>query len=831
MRKNCLIKIMIFVLTVITFSYINLLISIDIKAQTNTSSEYVNTVNDLKTTKLVGGVTLYEQKMSSLLNGDPTKYFEEHYVQWIDVDTLNTEFDLQIATWTYQNPDKWQQATTRQCAEDWEKHHPGWIVVAGTNGDFFRNSGTTTYEPTNNFMADGDMYRADLVGGYRGVIGIDENNNIIHGDPTMTGLQLEVYDENIVKSRYDFDGYNSSPTSDGVYLYTKDAGNIYDFTGYTVYEGKYEICRIDDDGENRVFLKGEIVSSREGKENEKPKEDNEEILEDGTKITRKIREFYIVTKQEQYADILTPGTKVRCQHNYTGEWKDVTQSTGYVYQMLVDGNSQFKAYPDPEDFISKNHPRTFFGTKEDGTPVMMVIDGRGKTAAEKNNGVSLFQGAEIMKLAGCTNAYNFDGGGSSTLLIRDANDEFQVINRPSDGGERSTGNAIFIVMKDPGFTQNFVDTTETSITFKKKSNQIFNDITNVSIEINGKIVNLKDDETETTIDCLVPNTEYSAIIRYTQDGKEYTSNILCKTNSYTPKMKVTSNTYGFSIDIINDHEELKTISAKIIVDDTYTFDMEATKTYDIKNLLIDEVYNIVFICKVLNINSNEVCEIILPATEYRTLDYEQPAITKLEESRKTKDSLRIKYEYKDSNELVKEAYICLNETEYLLENRYGNYTFENLNFNSNDYVIQLKIIYEYENIMHTIYSEKLKYIKPECNHEYDNDCDKDCNLCGATRTTQHIVVKDEKVNATCDKRGLTEGSHCSVCNEIINAQEEIKPLGHSWKEATKQEPKTCTICGKTEGTKLKGCKKASIASIILSINLLAGILILFRKKR
>ncbi len=108
----------------------------------------------------------------------------------------------------------------------------------------------------------------------------------------------------------------------------------------------------------------------------------------------------------------------------------------------------------------------------------------------------------------------------------------------------------------------------------------------------------------------------------------------------------------------------------------------------------------------------------------------------------------------------------------------------------------------------------------------------ECARCGLTEGTvsDHRVVIDQKVNPTCDKRGLTEGSHCSVCNEIIKAQEEIKPLGHSWKEATKQEPKTCTICGKTEGSKLKGCKKASIGSIILFINLIGTALVLLRRR-
>ncbi len=42
----------------------------------------------------------------------------------------------------------------------------------------------------------------------------------------------------------------------------------------------------------------------------------------------------------------------------------------------------------------------------------------------------------------------------------------------------------------------------------------------------------------------------------------------------------------------------------------------------------------------------------------------------------------------------------------------------------------------------------------------------------------HTIVTDEAIPATCTETGLTEGSHCSVCGEIIVAQEESPALGH-----------------------------------------------------
>ena len=41
----------------------------------------------------------------------------------------------------------------------------------------------------------------------------------------------------------------------------------------------------------------------------------------------------------------------------------------------------------------------------------------------------------------------------------------------------------------------------------------------------------------------------------------------------------------------------------------------------------------------------------------------------------------------------------------------------------------------------------------------------------------HSVVIDEAVEPTGEATGLTEGSHCGVCNEILKAQEVIEATG------------------------------------------------------
>ena len=73
-----------------------------------------------------------------------------------------------------------------------------------------------------------------------------------------------------------------------------------------------------------------------------------------------------------------------------------------------------------------------------------------------------------------------------------------------------------------------------------------------------------------------------------------------------------------------------------------------------------------------------------------------------------------------------------------------------------------------------------------------------CERCNATDTITdvgsakgHVVVKDEAIEPTCTETGLTEGSHCSVCNETIAKQEIIPAIGHE----DGDNDGICDICG------------------------------------
>ena len=65
-------------------------------------------------------------------------------------------------------------------------------------------------------------------------------------------------------------------------------------------------------------------------------------------------------------------------------------------------------------------------------------------------------------------------------------------------------------------------------------------------------------------------------------------------------------------------------------------------------------------------------------------------------------------------------------------------------------------------------------------------------------------VEDAEVPPTCTKTGLTAGSHCEDCDEVIVVQEEIPALGHADK-AVAGRSASCTEKGLTSGTKCSVC--------------------------
>ena len=68
----------------------------------------------------------------------------------------------------------------------------------------------------------------------------------------------------------------------------------------------------------------------------------------------------------------------------------------------------------------------------------------------------------------------------------------------------------------------------------------------------------------------------------------------------------------------------------------------------------------------------------------------------------------------------------------------------------------------------------------------------------------HDRIIDRKIEPTCTESGLTEGVHCSICNEVLEEQQVIPACGHSEVLVPMVKP-LCMKVGYTEGVICKEC--------------------------
>jgi hypothetical protein len=108
-------------------------------------------------------------------------------------------------------------------------------------------------------------------------------------------------------------------------------------------------------------------------------------------------------------------------------------------RLLKGGNDAALAEADSfnEAFRNTRHPRTAVGVRPDGVIVLVTVDGRQPLHSV---GMSIAELTALMSELGCAEAINLDGGGSTTMVVRD-----NIVNRPSDAaGERPVSDALLV---------------------------------------------------------------------------------------------------------------------------------------------------------------------------------------------------------------------------------------------------------------------------------------------------------------------------------------------------------------------------------------------------
>ena len=152
---------------------------------------------------------------------------------------------------------------------------------------------------------------------------------------------------------------------------------------------------------------------------------------------------------ENFFAILKDGTAMIGSSSDYAAYKDQIQEAvgGSVY-LVKDGKPVVTS---AADYYNSRHSRTCVGITAEGKVVMMVLDGRQEPFSAGGSAEEL---AQIMLDAGCVTAINLDGGGSTTFVAKqEGSNTLTVVNRPSDGYERSVSSSLMVVSTAPVSTE------------------------------------------------------------------------------------------------------------------------------------------------------------------------------------------------------------------------------------------------------------------------------------------------------------------------------------------------------------------------------------------
>ena len=152
-------------------------------------------------------------------------------------------------------------------------------------------------------------------------------------------------------------------------------------------------------------------------------------------------EWYGVDKDGFFAILKDGSAMIGTQAEYETYKDQIKEAVGGFGATLVKNGKM--AVDKTSSYYSSRASRTAVGITAEGKVVMMVLDGRQEPFSA---GGSMEEIAQIMLDAGCVEAINLDGGGSTTYLSKpEGSDKLQLVNRPSDGYARSVATSLVAI--------------------------------------------------------------------------------------------------------------------------------------------------------------------------------------------------------------------------------------------------------------------------------------------------------------------------------------------------------------------------------------------------
>lgn len=442
----------------------------------------------------------------------------KYYSQQLNILEIPNESDVKLVPWGVVSNGQWTLAKVTQMAEDYEASNPGWKVVAAINGDFFDINGKNNlrYTPSGTMKVDGDMYKINTGWPMLAINNSGEGNKLtgfLAGTVNQSSNPyLYIYDENndIIKE-FKVDLINANPSDNQVALYI----SFYD-SGHTLQKVNVENGYIVKQAKDTVPFSKKSVFGK-GK-----------ITEFGSQELA-VNQFAIKTINPEVLSYLKENVTIKVQYKIENELLENCDNViGYHDNVIENGIPSYEN----DGYGAARLPRTLLGTREDGSIVMIVVDGR--QAASGFYGISNQETAAIVQHYGMVNGYQMDGGGSATMVVL-KDGQLEVVNSPSDSNgatARSDSDCILIAMQVPVVDYDIKSTSD-SISFVVDVKEKIEKYNDLYIDLNGVKKQVVDGKV--TFDDLETFTDYVYSF-YAKVDEEYVS-IVYQGKIKTPKQK------------------------------------------------------------------------------------------------------------------------------------------------------------------------------------------------------------------------------------------------------------------------------------------------------
>lgn len=452
----------------------------------------------------------------------------QYYSQQVNIIEIANDSPTKLVPWGVVQNGTWSLAKVTDMAADYEAAHPGWKVVAAVNGDFFdiNANGDLPYTPSGTMNVEGDMYKINTGWGMLGFNNSGQGPKIFGKTGNTTERSslpyLEIIDKdgNVIKE-YQINKVNEDAATGEISVH------------FALFNSSHKIVPID--VTNAYIVESPIDTVAYSKKSffgkgSVSKFGDASLGQD---------QFAIKTDIEEVKSYLTEDYVLRVQYKLLdADLANADSVIGYHDNVIINGVPGY----DNDGYGSARLPRTLVGVKEDGSIIMIVVDGR--QAGHGFYGINQEETGALVDYYGMYNGYQMDGGGSATMVVL-KDGQLQVVNSPSDSNgqyARSDSDCILVVMQVPVIEYEIArkfDTLEFNIDVVEEIEKY----KNLYIDLNGVKKQVIDGKV--SFDELTSNTEYVYEFFALVDG-QYESLIY---QGVTSTIKILPEVTGIILDI------------------------------------------------------------------------------------------------------------------------------------------------------------------------------------------------------------------------------------------------------------------------------------------